>query len=124
MNLEMFPSDRITEKNYWCVSDEIFMMKIREKFDFWIERKNNLMRGKNFEDTREETDKNKLDDNCHNDDINSQNVRKIPKIFHFIWLGSTLPEECSVLISTWRKKHENWIFKLWTDDGKILSDIL
>ena len=41
----------------------------------------------------------------------------IPKIFHFIWLGSELPVVCSDFIDTWRRYHPNWIFNIWLDKG-------
>lgn len=39
----------------------------------------------------------------------------IPKIIHFIWLGSPLPEKTKVFIQTWRKLHPSWKIKVWTD---------
>jgi len=40
----------------------------------------------------------------------------IPKIIHFIWLGSPLPPECRKWISTWKKLHPGWIVQIWTDE--------
>ncbi len=42
---------------------------------------------------------------------------KIPKIIHFIWLGSPLPEEFKPLLRSWIQHHEarGWRFKLWLD---------
>lgn len=40
---------------------------------------------------------------------------KIPKILHWIWLGSPLPERCKRLQKTWQEKHPDWEFKVWTD---------
>lgn len=39
----------------------------------------------------------------------------IPKLIHFIWLGSPLPECSAILIETWRKFHPTWTIKVWTD---------
>ena len=42
-------------------------------------------------------------------------IKQIPKIIHFIWLGSPLPERCAKIIETWKKFHPSWAIKLWTD---------
>ena len=39
---------------------------------------------------------------------------RIPKIIHFIWLGSPLPERCKKLIATWKEFHPTWTIRLWT----------
>ena len=39
----------------------------------------------------------------------------IPKIIHFVWLGSPLPERCKKIIDSWKKFHPTWQIKLWTD---------
>lgn len=43
--------------------------------------------------------------------------KKIPKILHFIWLGSEIPEQYGTLMNSWRQSHESWDLKLWTDEG-------
>lgn len=40
---------------------------------------------------------------------------KIPKIIHFIWLGSPLPERCKPMVASWKKFHPGWQVRLWTD---------
>lgn len=40
---------------------------------------------------------------------------KIPKIIHFIWIGSPVPERCKKLFVTWRKYHPTWTIRIWTD---------
>lgn len=40
----------------------------------------------------------------------------IPKIIHFIWLGSPLPERTKQLISTWKKQHPDWKIEIWGDE--------
>lgn len=40
---------------------------------------------------------------------------RIPKIIHHIWLGSPLPEVCKSFRKTWKAKHPDWQFLLWTD---------
>ena len=47
----------------------------------------------------------------------------IPKIMHFIWLGSEIPEQYGILINTWRNSHSSWDVKLWTDEGEQLHQL-
>lgn len=39
----------------------------------------------------------------------------IPKLIHFVWLGSKLPDECRKMIRTWKTMHPTWKVKVWTD---------
>lgn len=39
----------------------------------------------------------------------------IPRLIHFIWLGSDLPHEFQPIINSWRRCHPHWEIKLWTD---------
>lgn len=53
-------------------------------------------------------------------DTQRKNLQKseqplIPKIIHQIWLGSPLPEKCIAFQKTWKKRHPDWEFKLWTE---------
>ena len=41
---------------------------------------------------------------------------RIPKIIHQIWIGSKVPKKYHLLMETWKKKHPDWTFKLWTDE--------
>ncbi len=41
---------------------------------------------------------------------------KIPKIIHQIWLGSPFPERYKAWQQTWKNKHSDWEYKLWTDN--------
>jgi hypothetical protein len=47
----------------------------------------------------------------------------IPRILHFIWLGSEIPEKYGILINTWRNSHSSWDVKLWTDVGEQLPQL-
>ncbi len=40
---------------------------------------------------------------------------RIPRIIHFIWFGSPLPERFKPLIASWKKHHPTWEIKIWTD---------
>lgn len=44
----------------------------------------------------------------------------IPKIIHFIWLGSPLPEKAKALIATWRDHHPTWEIRIWDDAALAL----
>ena len=48
-------------------------------------------------------------------DPSSLSEYKIPKLVHFIWLGSPLPSECEAMVRTWRECHPDWIVKVWND---------
>ncbi len=41
--------------------------------------------------------------------------KRIPKKLHQIWIGGPLPKKFQGLIETWKKKHPDWEYKLWTD---------
>jgi len=45
-----------------------------------------------------------------------QQICKIPKVFHYIWLGKKLPEEYEPFLQTWLKNHPNWTFVFWVDN--------
>jgi len=48
----------------------------------------------------------------------SSSSSQIPRIIHFIWLGSkSLPQHCEKLIESWSIVHSNWLIKVWTDDS-------
>lgn len=47
---------------------------------------------------------------------NSKKGQKIPKIIHQIWLGGELPAKYKVYCNSWKIKHPDWQYKLWTDD--------
>jgi mannosyltransferase OCH1-like enzyme len=41
---------------------------------------------------------------------------RIPKVFHFIWLGpKSFPPESIQHLHSWKKFHPDWTFKFWTD---------
>lgn len=39
----------------------------------------------------------------------------IPKILHFIWLGSSLPIDAKLSIDSWKRHHPKWEIKVWQD---------
>lgn len=41
---------------------------------------------------------------------------RIPKILHFIWLGSKEIPNKDTCLSTWRQFHPDWDIQIWTDD--------
>ena len=47
--------------------------------------------------------------------VHYQETPRIPKIIHQIWLGSPVPKEFNAIIKTWKEKHPEWEYKLWTD---------
>ncbi|MDD5469441.1 MAG: glycosyltransferase [Candidatus Peribacteraceae bacterium] len=43
--------------------------------------------------------------------------QEIPRIFHFIWLGSDpMPPPAAGYIEGWRRLHPDWEVRMWTDD--------
>ena len=47
----------------------------------------------------------------------SELLWEIPKIIHFIWLGSSLPSKYRWNIDQWKIMHEpTWEVRLWTDE--------
>jgi hypothetical protein len=46
---------------------------------------------------------------------NYQESPRIPKIIHQIWLGSPVPKKFQDLMQTWKQKHPDWQYILWTD---------
>ena len=55
---------------------------------------------------------------------------KIPKIMHFVWLGSPFPDAFREYVLSWAKIHEGhgWKIKIWTDedlkDFKLINQVL
>lgn len=42
-------------------------------------------------------------------------AQPIPRIFHFIWLGSALPQKFEPFITSWKTQHPTWTIKIWTE---------
>lgn len=49
---------------------------------------------------------------------NSSTTKKlrIPKIIHQIWIGSEVPQKYKSFMKTWKEKHPEWTYMLWTDN--------
>jgi mannosyltransferase OCH1-like enzyme len=43
------------------------------------------------------------------------NIQRIPKKIHQIWVGSKIPDVYKKYTDTWIKFHPEWEYKLWTD---------
>lgn len=43
----------------------------------------------------------------------------IPPIIHLIWLGSSIPAQVSTIFDSWRKHHQGWEIKIWTDSEML-----
>ena len=43
-------------------------------------------------------------------------ITPIPRVIHFIWLGSTLPTHFQPLIESWRCMHTSWEIRIWSDN--------
>jgi len=57
--------------------------------------------------------KNKIDNNIKQINV----LPLIPLKIHQIWIGpKTLPDKFKWMIETWKKKHSNWTYKLWTNE--------
>jgi len=49
----------------------------------------------------------------------------IPKIFHFIWVGSNnIPDAYKKYINSWRKYHNDWKIRIWTNDDLTYSNFI
>jgi len=48
--------------------------------------------------------------------ITPKQICKIPKVFHYIWLGKKLPQEYIPFLETWLKYHPDWTFVFWVDN--------
>lgn len=46
----------------------------------------------------------------------SEEAPHIPKIIHQIWIGSPLPEKFEKMTESWKEKHLDWTYILWTDE--------
>lgn len=40
----------------------------------------------------------------------------IPRIIHFVWLGSPLPEKTKKFVKTWEELHPDWTIRIWLDE--------
>lgn len=45
-----------------------------------------------------------------------QSTLKIPRIFHYIWLGKKLPREYLPYLESWKKHNPDWTFIYWVDN--------
>lgn len=43
----------------------------------------------------------------------------IPKILHQFWTGPPLPLEIAEMMGTWKQRHPEWEYRLWTDRNLI-----
>ena len=41
----------------------------------------------------------------------------IPKMIHFVWVGSPVPLPYKKFIASWKRLHPDWIVKVWTDQA-------
>ena len=92
-----------------CSEDSIFHNF--ERLVFW---NNKSFFGQNSDDFAkfQRVYLNKIDAflDCQDQDL------KIPKVFHFIWLGPKPFPQTSVLnLQSWMQHHPGWVFKFWTD---------
>lgn len=52
----------------------------------------------------------------HFEKIPYQDEPLIPKKIHQIWIGGAVPDKFKQLMQTWKDKHPDWEYKLWTDE--------
>jgi mannosyltransferase OCH1-like enzyme len=86
-------NDMSSEKNnFWCKSDEEFRGLIEETTLRWQRQ---LRRN-----------------------VSAHGATRliIPKVFHFIWLGSNLPDEFLPMIGSWKCQHPLWEVRIWSDE--------
>lgn len=61
----------------------------------------------------------KMLENLYSENITNltyvDNSLKIPKVIHWIWLGSPLPKRYIELQKTFKELHPSWQVKIWTD---------
>jgi hypothetical protein len=49
-------------------------------------------------------------------DVKGEKEGVIPKIIHFIWLGSDIPLEVQLSIDSWKLYHPSWEIRVWRDE--------
>lgn len=59
---------------------------------------------------------NKIENGFHQFLLGKEQVSVIPRIFHFIWLGSKLQKKQLEFIDSFKKHHPEYEFRVWTDD--------
>ena len=109
----MIPTDRILTKNFWCESDEKFVVQITSKFHDWIHRMKEI--------DLDDCDKSLKHHASSHHEPSSSSLHSIPMIMHFIWLGSEIPRKYSILIDRWRLMHSKWKVHIWDDESKLTS---
>jgi mannosyltransferase OCH1-like enzyme len=109
----MISTDRILTKNFWCESDEKFVVKITRKFQDWIHRVKEADLGGCSNSLRHHASS--RDETCCN------RLHSIPMIMHFIWLGSEVPRKYSTFIDKWKLMHPKWEVHIWDDESKLSS---
>ncbi len=107
----MIPTDQIISKNFWCESDEKFVVKITNKFEDWIDR---------MKDSDLRYSNNNLRHHASSHHESSHNsLHTIPMIMHFIWLGSEIPTKYSIFIDKWKLMHPKWEVHIWDDESEL-----
>lgn len=91
----MFQSNRYSMENFWCSDDKIFISHVEK---IWELFNDNIV------------------------EINASQKSSIPRILHFIWIGSLMPPKFLSMIESWRIHHSHWEIKVWNDEAiKSLS---
>jgi hypothetical protein len=48
---------------------------------------------------------------------NGDRTERIPRIFHYVWLGCPFPPKLQELINIWKENHPSYEFKLWNEEA-------
>jgi hypothetical protein len=89
----MWTSSLYARPNFWCTNDNTLLEIATRQYAKYSERKQCFVEAKGA---------------------------AIPKVLHFIWIGSPLPEKYIRMIDSWRLHHASWEINIW-DDEKVSS---
>lgn len=85
----MWKSSLYKRPNFWCDDDAVLIKLAERQYEVYNQRTND-------------------------EEVNVESA--IPKLLHFIWLGSSLPVKYERVIDSWRVRHPGWDIILWDDD--------
>jgi len=91
----MWTSSLYKRPDFWCQDDESLIGLAQQQYEAFNDR----IVGDNDDEKESES---------------------IPKLLHFIWLGSKLPAQYQRMIESWKLHHPSWEIMLW-DDVKVSS---
>ena len=86
----MWKSSLYTRPNFWCNDDDTLSHIATVQYEKYFKR--------------------------HQSTVPEVPAVQIPKVLHFIWLGSPFPQKYNRMLDSWRLHHPHWEIIIWDDE--------